>query len=68
MNGARPAERAAGQASGLPTRTEEALINWSGQEVGVAKDNSWVWSRTIHGCGQVQYILYIQNTLFSCLL
>ena len=34
----------------------------------VAKDNSWVWPRTIHGCGQVQYTLFIQNTLFSCLL
>ncbi len=27
-----------------PSRTEKALINWSGQEVGVVK-SSWVWSK-----------------------
>ena len=27
---------------GMIARAEEALINWSGQEGGVARDNSWV--------------------------
>ena len=36
------------EATAEGTRAEEALINWSGQEVGVAKDNAWVWSSTIH--------------------
>ena len=35
------------------SRAEEALINWSGQEVGVAKYYSWVWPR-----GMVKYIIY----------
>ena len=46
-------------------RAEEALINWSGQEVGVAKDNSWVWPKTIHGCGQGQFMGVVKyNTHF----
>ncbi len=42
---------------------EEALINWSGQEVGMALDNLWVWPMTIHGCSQVIYT-FIQKSYF----
>ena len=43
------------------SRAEEALINWSGQEVGVAKDN--------HGCGQgvwssILYTFYSEYFVF----
>ncbi len=42
---------------------EEALINCSGQEVGMALDNLWVWPMTIHGCSQVIYT-FIQKSYF----
>ena len=36
--------------SSIRAGPEEAVINWSGQEVGMALDNLWVWPMTIHGC------------------
>ncbi len=33
----------------LPTGTEEVLMNWSGQEMGVVKTCSWVWPKKFMG-------------------
>ncbi len=47
------------------TGTEEAIVNWTGQEMGVVKANSWVWPRTkLMGVG-IQYfeLLSIINNL-----
>ena len=44
---------------GMIARVEEALINWSGQKVGVAKDNSCVWSSTLQ-------TIYLEYFVFLC--